>query len=126
MKNLTIAGRIGKDAETRSTSKDTVTNFNVAVDRFKKDDGPLWVKVTLWGTRGEKLAQYLTKGKTVSVSGEMDLESYTNKNDEVVTQVILNANQVTLLGGGEKTNAKTREAGDEDEADGTRGEDDVI
>jgi single-strand DNA-binding protein len=113
MKNLTIAGRIGKDAETRSTSKDTVTNFNVAVDRFKKDDGPLWVKVTLWGTRGEKLAQYLTKGKTVSVSGEMDLQTYQNKNGDNVTDVVLNANQVTLLGGGEQSNTRTREAGDE-------------
>jgi len=114
MKNLTIAGRIGSDAVSRATKGDNVTNFSVAVDRpFRKDDGPLWIKVSLWGTRGEKLEQYLTKGKVVSVSGEMDLNTYhSTKNDEDVTEVVLNANQVTLLGGGEK---QDREPGDETE-----------
>ena len=117
MKNLTIAGRIGKDAVTRNTKGgDSVTSFSVAVDRYKKDDGPLWVNVSIWGTRGEKLEQYLTKGKSVAISGEMDLQTYENKDGDTVTQVVLNANQITLLGGGQK---EEREPGDESENDET-------
>jgi single-strand DNA-binding protein len=115
MKNLTIAGRIGKDAVGRSTKGDTVTNFNVAVDRpFNKQAGPLWISVSLWGTRGEKLEQYLTKGKVVSVSGEMDIQTYTNKSGEEVTQVVLNANQVTLLGGGSEREESTDDSAEDD------------
>ena len=113
MKNLNIAGRIGKDAVTRNTKGgDSVTSFSVAVDRYKKDDGPLWVNVSIWGNRGEKLEQFLVKGKGVAISGEMDLQTYENKDGETVTQVVLNANQITLLGGGQK---EERQPGDESE-----------
>ena len=72
MKNLTIAGNIGKDAEVRKTQDGTVvTGFSVAVeDRSGREKQTLWFDCSIWGQRGEKLAQYLTKGSKVTVSGD--------------------------------------------------------
>lgn len=116
MKNGTFAGRIGANAETRKAGDDqTVTNFNVAADRPKKNgekQKPLWVKAVLWGRRGEALEQYLTKGTTVSISGDIDIETYKNREGEVVSQLVCRVDQVTLLGG----NTSERQPGDEKEA----------
>jgi single-strand DNA-binding protein len=97
MKNITIAGNVGKDAETRRTqSGDAVTSFSIAVeDRIPKEKGTIWFRCSLWGKRGESLAQYLTKGSKVAVSGELSIEVYEGK-----TNLTVKVDQVTLLGGG--------------------------
>lgn len=92
MKNLTISGNIGKDAEVRRTNDGTpVASFSVAV---KDRQETVWFDVSLWGKRGETLAQYLTKGTTVSVSGDLGTREYNGK-----TYLTVRANEVTLLGG---------------------------
>lgn len=106
MKNGTFAGRIGQKAVVRVTpSNQSVTNFSVAVDRGKDSDGekrnPLWIKATMWGERGKKVAQYLTPGTVVSISGDIDLDSY-DKDGSTITQVICRVDQLSLLGGGKK------------------------
>ena len=106
MKSITIAGNVGKDAETRRTqSGDAVTSFSVAVeDRIPKEKGTIWFRCSLWGKRGESLAQYLTKGSKVAVSGELSIEVYEGK-----TNLTVKVDQVTLLGGGQDDNVSRRD-----------------
>jgi single-strand DNA-binding protein len=51
MKNITIAGNIGKDAVTRNTQGgDSVTSWSVAVEeRNGQDKRTIWFDVSLWG-----------------------------------------------------------------------------
>ncbi len=97
MKQLTIAGNIGKDAVTRKTQEgESVTGWSVAVEtRNGRDKGTMWFDCTLWGKRGEALAQYLTKGSKVSVSGDLGTREHDGK-----TYLTIRADQVTLMGGG--------------------------
>ena len=99
MKTICIAGNIGKDAVTRSTgSGKKVTGWSVAVeDRSGTEKRTIWFDCALWGERGESLAQYLTKGTRVAVSGDLSFREYEGK-----TILTVRADQVTLLGGGEK------------------------
>ena len=96
MQSITIAGRIGKDAETRNTpGGDSVTSFSVAVDqRNGRDKSTNWWRVSIWGKRGEALAQYLRKGDNVTVCGEFSVSEYEGK-----TQLNVRANEVALQGG---------------------------
>jgi len=91
MKNITIAGNCGKDAVTRTTNAgDKVTGWTVAVEeRNGQDKRTLWFDVSLWGKRGETLAQYLTKGSKVLVQGEMKTRKWTDKegNDKYTTEI---------------------------------------
>lgn len=85
-----IAGRLGKDPETRFTSSgQKVTSFNVAVNQRKgKEDVTTWVRVTIWGDRLDKIVAYLKKGSAVIISGKMSPPSiYTDK--EGRTQITL-------------------------------------
>lgn len=76
---VTISGNLTRDAELKSTKDGThVLSFSVAVnDRVKNqqtgewEDRPNYVDCTLWGERGAKIAQYMTKGARVSVEGKL-------------------------------------------------------
>jgi len=106
MKQLTISGNIGKDAVVRSTqSGDKVTGWTVAVEeRNGQDKRTLWFDCTLWGKRGEALAQYLTKGSKVSVAGEFSTREHEGK-----TYLTLRVDAVTLMGGGQDRSEGQRE-----------------
>jgi len=104
MKKITIIGRVGKDAEIRRLQDGTpILNFNVAVnDPFKKDAPPTWFGCSFFGTRGEKIAQYVTKGSQLAVVGDFGLREYEGK-----TYAEVRVSDVELLGGGK------RDGGDE-------------
>ncbi len=99
MKTITIAGNIGKDAVTRTTQAgDSVTGWSVAVEeRQGQDKRTIWFDCSGWGKRYTALAQYLTKGSRVAVSGDLSTREHNGK-----TYLTIRADQVTLLGGGEK------------------------
>mgnify|MGYP006360824177 FL=1 len=99
MKSITIAGGITRDAVNRTTQDgDNVTSFSVAVSEgFGDKKRSLYFDCTLWGKRGSGLAQYLTKGTRVAVSGDLSTREHNGK-----TYLTVRASEVTLLGGGEK------------------------
>lgn len=103
MRTGNFAGRLGKDAELKYTPKgDAVCNFSIAVDAGYGDNKKtLWIACAIWRERAEKLAQYLTKGKFVAVSGDVDLRSWINKNNgEAQCQLSINVDKLTLGPGG--------------------------
>lgn len=77
--NVTVSGNLTRDAELRHTNSGfSVLGFGVAVnDRMKNqqtgewEDRPNFIDCTLFGTRAEKLAGFLTKGVKVVVNGKL-------------------------------------------------------
>lgn len=110
MKNITIAGRITRDAENRTAGSDNVTGFSVAVDdRQGKEKSTLFFDCSLWGKRGEALSQYLIKGTSVTVSGDLSKREHDGK-----TYLTVRASDVTLQGGksqGERDEVKSDRSG---------------
>lgn len=92
-----FAGRVGKDAVVRHTQAGKpVLGFSVAVDVYAGggEKETLWVDCSMWGERGEKVAQYVTKGSNVTVSGRISLDSY-----EGQPKLRLDVQELTLQGG---------------------------
>jgi single-strand DNA-binding protein len=96
MKNIVVAGNVGKDAVIRTTQGgDKITGWSVAVeDGFGQNKRTLWFDCSWFGGRGEKLAQYLTKGSKVTVSGDFSTREHDGK-----TYLQVRVNDVTLQGG---------------------------
>jgi len=95
MKNITIAGRLTKDAETRQAGSDNVTSFSVAVDdRQGKEKTTIFFDCSIWGKRGDSLREYLTKGTSVTASGDLSKREHDGK-----TYLTIRVNEVTLQGG---------------------------
>lgn len=98
MKNITIAGNLGRDAELRSVGQSQVLGFAVAVEhRDGQNKSTMWFDCSLWGKRGEALAQYMTKGTRVAVSGDLSTREHNGK-----TYLQVRADQVSILGGGQQ------------------------
>jgi single-strand DNA-binding protein len=103
MKQITIAGKLGRDAETRAAGTDTVTSFSVAVDSREKQNGQwtkvtMWFDVSVWGKRGEAIAQYLTRGTGVCATGDFSIRSYQAKDGSMKQVPTVKASEVTLMG----------------------------
>ncbi|HAE23493.1 MAG TPA: single-stranded DNA-binding protein [Spirochaetaceae bacterium] len=109
MADLSVAvlvGRLTRDAELKFTnSGQAICHFSVATGTRRKKgdqwvDEPSFWDVDLWGKQGESLNQYLTKGKLVAVEGTMRQDRW-EQDGQTRSKVIINANSVQLLGGGQ-------------------------
>lgn len=91
-----IAGNVGKDAEYKTTQGGgELCNFSVAATvGFGDKEQTIWFDVTKWGKGTEKLASYITKGKQITVSGELSTREYEGK-----TYLQLRADHLKLQGG---------------------------
>ena len=100
-----MVGRIGKDAELRSTKNGTqVSNFSLAVQvGFGDREKTLWVDCTLWEKQAEALNKFLTKGKMVAVTGELDCRAYISDKDQAAhANIQISISKLTLCGSPEK------------------------
>lgn len=95
MNNLTIVGRLGKDAELKTLdSGKQVINFSVAVDDGK-DRPPVWFDCAKWSEKTAVLP-YLKKGTQVAISGSVGLRKW-----DTGATLTLRVLDLKLLGGGE-------------------------
>lgn len=99
MNSITIAGQLGKDAETRYLSNgDAVASFSVA-DSQGKEKPTIWWSCSLFGKRAEALVQYLTKGQSVTVSGTVTEREWTDKEGGKRKSMDVRVNEIALQGG---------------------------
>lgn len=84
MFNGTLTGNLGRDPDFQTTqSGQMVAKFSLAVRQPKKggqDQPAFWVKVEVWGKQAEYVANYLKKGNSVCVTGQVAEESWSDKN----------------------------------------------
>ena len=94
MINVTVAGRLGKDAEVKQVGSSTVCSFSVAGDTgFGDRKQSHWFDCSLWGKQGEALVHYLKKGQRVTVIGEFSEREHNGKYHKE-----LRVNQIELQG----------------------------
>ena len=101
MNSITIAGRVGRDSELRTTSSGTsVASFPVASSRkYNGEETTTWFECTLWGKQAEVLSQYIKKGGIVTVSGRCDLDVFQKNDGTTGAKIKVNVNDVALQGG---------------------------
>lgn len=111
-----LMGNLTRDPEVRTTpSGQSVANFSLAVNRtWKGNDGQQqeavsYIDCVAWGKAGEIIAQYLTKGRPVLVSGRLDQRSWEDKETggkrSKVEVVVEDFNFVDSGGGGNSQNS---------------------
>src|SRR5690606_25726307 len=84
---ITITGRLGADPDLRFTqSGKAVANLRLAHSRRKQvngewqDDGPtLWLDVTVWKCRAERIAEQARRGDELCVTGALTVREHEGK-----------------------------------------------
>jgi len=102
---VTLMGNLTRDPELRTTpSGATVCSFSLALNRSYKNAEGNWVEatdyidITAWAALGERVAQYLTKGRPALISGRLQSRSW-EQDGQKRSKVEVVANDVTFLGG---------------------------
>lgn len=92
---VTLAGNLGRDAETKSTKDGTqLCSFSVGVSTgWGENKTTTWIDVTKWGRGADGLARILRKGSKVAVSGELSTREHNGK-----TYLQCRADHVTVQG----------------------------
>ncbi|TGD59014.1 single-stranded DNA-binding protein [Flavobacterium humi] len=105
---MNIIGRVTKDAEVRTLSNSKqVVNFSVAInDSYRNKAGERIEQTTYfdcayWIT--PKVAEILTKGSIVELTGRVSARAWTGSNGETHAGLNFNTSQIKLHGGGKKS-----------------------
>lgn len=99
MNSITIAGGLGRDAELKYLNNgDPICNFSVA-DSQGRDKPTIWWNCSLYGKRGESLAQYLTKGQSVTVVGSITEREWSDKEGNKRKSMDVRVSEIALQGG---------------------------
>ncbi len=98
-----IMGNLTRDPELRSTPNgQSVCSFSLALNRSYKDQSGEWqdatdyIDVTAWAGLGERVSQYLTKGRRCLVTGRLQSRSW-EQDGQKRSKVEVLANDVTFL-----------------------------
>ena len=97
MNKVVLIGRLTKDPELRFTPGTgmAVATFTVAVDRrMPNKDGVReadFIPIVVWGKQGENVANYMSKGRLIGVSGRIQTRNYEGKDGirRYVTEVVV-------------------------------------
>jgi len=101
--HVVLIGRLTRNAELKYTANgQAVCKFSIAVNRRRKngdqwEDEANYFDVVLWGRQGEAINQFLEKGKSVGIEGELRQDRW-QQDGQNRSKVEIVANNVQLLG----------------------------
>lgn len=106
---VSISGFLTRDADLRTTPSGTyVLNLGVAVNERRKNqqgewvDSPQFIDCTMFGTRAEKVAPYLTKGTKVAIHGHLHYSSWEDKQGNKRSKLDVTIDDIEFMSRGEK------------------------
>ncbi len=100
-----LMGNLTRDPETRTTPNgQNVTSFSLALNRSYKDQSGNWqedtdyIDIVAWAQLGDRVAQYLSKGRRCLVQGRLSQRSWEQEGQKR-SKVEVIASDVTFLDG---------------------------
>jgi single-strand DNA-binding protein len=102
MANITGVFRLGQDAALKQTATgQTVMEVSMVYNYGKKEDNhSQWVKATMWGDRGNKIAEYFTKGTQIyAVLSEPHVEMFQKKDGSYGSSLVAKLDSFEFVGG---------------------------
>lgn len=98
--SISFVGHLGSDAELKHVGENTVLEFRVANNvGFGDKKVTNWFRCSMWGRQAQTLEQYMVKGKTVFVAGELTLRQYTTKDGVEKLSPDIRVRDLDLVGG---------------------------
>jgi len=102
---ITLNGRLGADAEVKSSKNgNQFVSMRVASNDFVNGERTTtWVNVMWVGERALKMSQYMKKGSSVIVNGTLRFSTYTDRNNEKAISVDIFADRVDFVDSGQNS-----------------------
>lgn len=102
---VVLGGNLTRDPELRYTPSGTaICEFTIANNKVWTTDGEKKEKVNFvncicWGKRGETISKYFQKGKQIQIQGELDFQSWEDKEGQKKNCIKVNVQNFEFVGG---------------------------
>ena len=101
-----LMGNLTRDPELRYTPNGTaVCDFGLAINRTwqtadgKKREETCFVDCTMWGRRGEVVAEHFRKGKPIFIEGRLQFDQWESKDGQKRNKLKVVADNFEFIGG---------------------------
>jgi single-strand DNA-binding protein len=99
MNSVTLVGRCGRDPEVKYFESGSV-NAKISLAVNKGKDSANWFNLVAWGKTAEVMANYVTKGKQIAVTGSLFWETWKDSATGASrSKPVIRVQSVELLGG---------------------------
>lgn len=100
LNHMTLQGRLCDEPEMRTTQSGTpVCSFRVAwSEKYKERETKLFLSCTAWGSTGEMISKYFSKGKEIVVEGKLSTRDWEDKQGNKRSSVELTVERVHFCG----------------------------
>lgn len=99
---IVIMGNLTADPEQRTTPNGReLTGFTIAVNTRMgagREENTTFYRCTMWGSRGEAIAKYVSKGQQLLVSGTLSARSYQAKDGTERQSLEVNVDDFSFVG----------------------------
>lgn len=107
--NVTLVGRLVRDAEARTTkSGKNIAAFTLAVSGIEKEYVD-FIDCLAWGKTADVVTKYTGKGKRVGVVGKLHINKYETKDGEKRSRAEVIVNSIQLLSSAEASKKEDAE-----------------
>ena len=95
-----LVGRVGTNPDMKYfDSGNVICRLTLAVDRRKRDSGPDWFNLELWGKTAEIANSFVRKGKQIAVRGSLKMDSWNDSSTgKPRSRPVINVDDLQLLG----------------------------
>lgn len=96
--NVSLVGRLTRDAEMKVIGKNNALSFSVAADSGYGDKKTTTFYNCTYFRNADGLAPYMLKGTQVFVAGEFSMRTWTNKEGKEISSPAITVSLVDLVG----------------------------
>lgn len=99
MNNVNLVGRMVADTEVkRTTSGKSVCSFSLAVKRPFSNGVTDFIDCVAWDKNAETIAKYITKGKSIGITGILTVREFETKSGEKRKKVEISVTSFDFIG----------------------------
>ncbi len=111
-----LVGRVGQTPEIRYFESGAMkTSLTLAVKPPYRSETPLWFDLELWGNIAQVAADWIQKGSTIGITGEIVFDRWTDKNtNEPRQKPIIRVNNLELISSAQRKDSN--ETGEDEDS----------
>ena len=108
-----FTARIGKDAKVIESKNAKFMSMDVVVnDKINGEEKSTWVRVTSSKPNHINLSQYLTKGKVITIIGNVSSRAWKDKDGNAQSQLKVTADKIEFMNFGKRKIEQQQPSGD--------------
>jgi single-strand DNA-binding protein len=102
MNQVSLIGRLASDPEARAGERHEAASFRLAVPRRRRSDGTdpgaVFVEVVTFDGLAKTVAEHLTKGRQVAVTGRLEQTEWTAEDGSYRSKLQIISDDILFLG----------------------------